>query len=50
MDTYPLSKVIYRATDIADYDAVSDAIQSSVDELGDIDILINNVSLYAATV
>jgi 3-hydroxy acid dehydrogenase / malonic semialdehyde reductase len=37
------SKIIYRAADVGDYDAVDKAIQSSIDELGQIDILINNV-------
>ncbi|KAK9320602.1 hypothetical protein V1517DRAFT_264048, partial [Lipomyces orientalis] len=36
-------KVVYKAADIADYKAVDDAVSAAVQELGDIDILVNNV-------
>lgn len=35
--------MIYKAVDIQDYAAVEDAVKSSVQELGQIDILVNNV-------
>lgn len=38
------SKIIYKVADVGDYDAVDAAVASAVEELGRIDILINNVS------
>lgn len=37
------SKIIYKVADVGDYDAVDAAVASAVEELGRIDILINNV-------
>jgi len=39
------SKIIYRTADVGDYEAVDAAVASAVEELGKIDILINNVRL-----
>jgi 3-hydroxy acid dehydrogenase/malonic semialdehyde reductase len=39
------SKIIYKVADVGDYDAVDTAVASAVEELGRIDILINNVRL-----
>lgn len=36
--------MIYKAVDIQDYTAVENAVKSSVQELGQVDILVNNVS------
>jgi 3-hydroxy acid dehydrogenase / malonic semialdehyde reductase len=41
--SYPSSKFVYKALDIADFDAVDSAVASAVKEVGEIDILINNV-------
>lgn len=41
------SKIIYRTADVGDYEAVDAAVASAVEELGRIDILINNVSPLA---
>ncbi|KAH7193989.1 uncharacterized protein B0J16DRAFT_412514 [Fusarium flagelliforme] len=38
-------KFTYRAVDISDYDAVDGAVASSVEEIGEINILINNAGL-----
>ncbi|KAJ5115776.1 hypothetical protein N7456_000124 [Penicillium angulare] len=38
-------KIIYRAVDVGDFDSVDKAVQSSVQEMGGIDILINNAGL-----
>ena len=35
---------------MGDYDAVSRAVQSSIEELGPIDILINNACAFAPTI
>lgn len=37
------SKIIYKVADVGDYDAVDAAVASAVEELGRIDVLINNV-------
>ncbi|KAJ5690677.1 hypothetical protein N7462_005069 [Penicillium macrosclerotiorum] len=42
---YPDLKFIYRGVDIGDYEAVDSAVRSSVQEMGGIDILINNAGL-----
>jgi NAD(P)-dependent dehydrogenase (short-subunit alcohol dehydrogenase family) len=39
------SKIIYKVADVGDYEAVDAAVASAVEELGKIDILINNVWL-----
>lgn len=39
------SKIIYRAVDVGNHEAVDAAVASSVKELGDIDVLINNAGL-----
>jgi NAD(P)-dependent dehydrogenase (short-subunit alcohol dehydrogenase family) len=39
------SKIIYKVADVGDYEAVDAAVASAVEELGRIDILINNVRL-----
>ena len=39
-------KVIYKAVDIGDYEAVNTAVQASVKEIGHIDILVNNVGSF----
>lgn len=39
----PNVKVIYRTADIGVFDVVDKAIGSAIEEIGDIDILINNV-------
>ncbi|KAH7136920.1 hypothetical protein B0J13DRAFT_560259 [Dactylonectria estremocensis] len=38
-------KVTYRAVDVANFDAVDSAVASSTEEIGEIDILINNAGL-----
>lgn len=38
------SKITYRAVDVGKYEDVDAAVSSSIQEMGDIDILINNVS------
>lgn len=38
-------KIIYRTADIGKYEAIDVAVASAVEELGKIDILINNVCL-----
>jgi 3-hydroxy acid dehydrogenase/malonic semialdehyde reductase len=38
------SKIIYRTADVGDYEAIDAAVASAVEELGKIDVLINNVS------
>ena len=43
----PGGKSTYRAVDISDYDAVDGAVASSIEENGQIDILINNVKTRA---
>jgi NAD(P)-dependent dehydrogenase (short-subunit alcohol dehydrogenase family) len=40
------SKIIYKVADVGDYEAVDAAVASAVEELGKIDILINNVRPY----
>jgi NAD(P)-dependent dehydrogenase (short-subunit alcohol dehydrogenase family) len=40
------SKIVYKVADVGVYDAVDAAVASAVEELGRIDILINNVRLY----
>ncbi|KAJ5940309.1 hypothetical protein N7516_000477 [Penicillium verrucosum] len=42
---HPQIKVIYRTADVGNYEEVDAAVDSSVKELGDIDILINNAGL-----
>ncbi|KAJ5102199.1 Short-chain dehydrogenase/reductase SDR [Penicillium alfredii] len=42
---HPQIKVIYRAVDVGNYEAVDAAVETSVRELGSIDILINNAGL-----
>ncbi|KAL4759051.1 SDR family oxidoreductase [Aspergillus foveolatus] len=42
---YPSSKVVIKATDLQSYESVENAINETVKELGDIDILINNAGL-----
>jgi NADP-dependent 3-hydroxy acid dehydrogenase YdfG len=42
-DKQGTGKYIYRAADVGDYESVDGAIQSVSQELGTIDILINNV-------
>lgn len=37
-------KIIYRAVDVGDFESVNSAVLSTVKELGDIDILVNNVT------
>lgn len=37
------SKITYKVADVGDYEAVDAAVASAVEELGKIDILINNV-------
>ena len=37
------SKIIYRIADVGDYEAIDAAVTSAVEELGRIDILMNNV-------
>jgi len=37
-------KVTYRAVDVGDHEAVNKAVASVVKEMGEIDVLINNVS------
>ncbi|RDW94096.1 SDR family oxidoreductase [Aspergillus mulundensis] len=44
----PRSKVLYKAIDLQSYEAVEKAVSETVKELGDIDILINNVWTYPA--
>lgn len=39
-------KVTYRAVDVGNYEDVDAAVASSVEEMGQIDILINNVRDY----
>jgi short-subunit dehydrogenase len=41
-------KAIYRAVDVADCQAVTKAVKSSAKELGEIDILINNVCFISS--
>lgn len=43
------SKIIYKVADVGDYDAVDAAVASAVEELGKIDILINNVGLLLSS-
>lgn len=43
---YPQSKAIYRTADVGNYEEVDAAVESSVEEIGGIDILINNVQQY----
>lgn len=40
---HPDLKIIYRAADVGKFEEVDAAVESSVQELGGIDILINNV-------
>jgi NADP-dependent 3-hydroxy acid dehydrogenase YdfG len=42
------SKIIYRTADVGDYEAIDAAVASAVEELGKIDVLINNVRPLAA--
>ncbi|OQE44436.1 hypothetical protein PENCOP_c002G02129 [Penicillium coprophilum] len=42
---YPQIRVIYRTADVGNYEEVDTAVDSSVKELGGIDILINNAGL-----
>lgn len=42
--SYPAQRFTYRAVDIGNHDLVDKAISSAIEELGHIDILINNVS------
>ncbi|PYI09840.1 NADP-dependent L-serine/L-allo-threonine dehydrogenase ydfG [Aspergillus sclerotiicarbonarius CBS 121057] len=44
-EQYPASKVIYKPVDIQSYEAVEQAVNTSVEQLGHIDILINNAGL-----
>ncbi|KAL1587872.1 hypothetical protein WHR41_03269 [Cladosporium halotolerans] len=44
-DAHPKSKIIYKAADVGDYQAVDAAVASAVEQLGKIDILINNAGL-----
>lgn len=37
-------KITYRAVDVGNYEEVDAAVSSSIKEIGEIDILINNVS------
>lgn len=39
-------KVIYKSVDIGDHEAVDAAVSESITELGEIDILVNNVGLF----
>lgn len=39
-------RCVYRTADVGDYGSIDKAIESIVDELGTIDILINNVCHY----
>ena len=43
-EKYPGSKVVYKSVDIQSYEAVERAVNASVEQLGHIDILVNNVS------
>ncbi|KZL72392.1 NAPP-dependent L-serine/L-allo-threonine dehydrogenase ydfG [Colletotrichum tofieldiae] len=43
--SYPGAKIIYRAADIGSFDNVDKAVASAVEEIGNIDILINNAGL-----
>lgn len=36
-------KIIYRTVDVGDFESVEAGVSSAVKEMGDIDILINNV-------
>ncbi|KAL4774164.1 hypothetical protein BDW60DRAFT_205342 [Aspergillus nidulans var. acristatus] len=42
---YPSSKVVIKATDLKSYGSVEKAVNKTVKELGDIDVLINNAGL-----
>lgn len=42
--SYPAQRFSYQAVDIGNHDLVDKAISSAIEELGHIDILINNVS------
>ncbi|RAK97953.1 SDR family oxidoreductase [Aspergillus ibericus CBS 121593] len=44
-EQYPALKVIYKPVDIQSYEAVEQAVNASVEQLGQIDILINNAGL-----
>jgi NADP-dependent 3-hydroxy acid dehydrogenase YdfG len=39
-------KITYRAVDVGNYEEVDAAVSSSIKEMGDIDILINNVPTH----
>lgn len=42
---YPQIKAIYRTADVGNYNEVDTAVESSIKEMGSINILINNVLL-----
>ena len=42
-------KIIYRAADVGEYKIIDQAVASAVEELGTIDILVNNVRLPPGT-
>ncbi|KAJ8092741.1 hypothetical protein PM082_007070 [Marasmius tenuissimus] len=46
---YPSATVFYYPVDVGDYEAVDKAVSSAVDDLGQIDILINNAGLALGT-
>lgn len=40
------ARIIYRIVDVGDFESVEASVSSSVKEMGDIDILINNVCIF----
>jgi 3-hydroxy acid dehydrogenase / malonic semialdehyde reductase len=43
--SHPNQKFIYRSVDVGDHEAVDKEVASAIDEIGQVDILINNASL-----
>jgi len=42
-------KIAHRAVDVGNYDQVEAAVSSSIEEVGEVDILISNVRLSLST-
>lgn len=42
---HPGIKCIYRSADVSNYDSVEKAVKSVTEELGSVDILVNNVCM-----